>query len=269
MRRNVIRMTVAVTVALGLAIVPGLFESDPVNAQQETSSVAIGQVAPDDAGQLAMAAAPALSTAELETLQIRKLEMREQTAAALADNGQTGAAGLPLVAGRPTDATTPAEAEFPGNPASLVIGRNNRNTNANNPAKGSTLAEPAAANNSRRVFAAGNFNHAEVSTNGGATWADVPLPAGPAAAPIVCCDHDVVIDDASRVTFHSTLYINAAVTTGAVRIFVRRVPPLADCSYTVEGPIANKLPDYPHIGLTKRFLYLARTTSERPAASRG
>ena len=77
MRRNVIRMTVAVTVALGLAMVPGLFESDPVNAQQETSSVAIGQVVPDDAGQLAMAAAPALSTAELETLQIRKLEMRE------------------------------------------------------------------------------------------------------------------------------------------------------------------------------------------------
>jgi hypothetical protein len=256
MRRNVIRMTVAVAVALGLAIVPGLFESDPVNAQQETSSVAIGQVAPDDAGELATAAAAALSPAELEALQIRKLEMREQMAA-LADTGQTGAAGLPLVAGRPTDATTPAEAEFPGNPASLVIGRNNRNTNANNPAKGSTLAEPAAANNSRRVFAAGNFNHAEVSTNGGSTWADVPLPPGPAAAPIVCCDHDVVIDDASRVTFHSTLYINAAVTTGAVRIFVRRVPPLADCSYTVEGPIANRLPDYPHIGLTKRFVYLS------------
>ena len=58
MRRNVIRMTVAVTVALGLAMVPGLFESGQVNAQPEASSVAIGQVAPDDAGQLATAAAP-------------------------------------------------------------------------------------------------------------------------------------------------------------------------------------------------------------------
>jgi hypothetical protein len=256
MRRYVIQMTVAVTAALGLSMLPGILESGQVNAQQEAASVAIGQVAPDDAGQLAMAAAPNLSRAELEALQIRKLEMREQMAA-LADNGQTGAAGLPLVAGRETNATTPDETEFPGNPALLIIGRNNRNTNANNPAKGSTLAEPAAANNALRVFAAGNFNHAEVSNNGGTTWADVPLPAGPLAAPIVCCDHDVVIDDASRVTFHSTLYINAALTTGAVRIFVRRVPPLADCSYTVEGPIANRLPDYPHIGLTKRFLYLS------------
>jgi hypothetical protein len=256
MRRNVIRMTVAVTVALGLAVVPGLYESGQVIAEQGASSVAIGQVAPDDAGQLALAAAPALSPAELETLQIRKLEMRDQMAA-LADNGLTGAAGLPLVAGRATNTSTADEGQFPGNPALFVIGRNNRNTNANNPAKGSTLAEPAAANNSLRVFAAGNFNHAEVSTNGGVTWADVPLPAGPAAAPTLCCDHDVVIDDASRVTFHSALYINAALTTGAVRIFVRRVPPLADCSYTVEGPIPNRLPDYPHIGLTKRFLYLS------------
>jgi hypothetical protein len=249
-------MTAAVMLALALAIVPGLLGRGEVTAEQAASGVAIGQVAPDDASQVAVAAAPALSAAQLEALQIRKLEMRDQTAS-LASTLRTGAPGLPLVAGRETSATTLDETQFPGNPALLVIGRNNRNTNANNPAKGSTLAEPAAANNARRVFAAGNFNHAEVSNNGGVTWADVPLPAGPAAAPIVCCDHDVVIDDASRVTFHSTLYINAALTTGAVRIFVRRVPPLADCSYTLEGPIANRLPDYPHIGLTKRFLYLS------------
>lgn len=255
MRRHVIRMTAAIALALGLAIVPGLLGSGQVTAEQATSSVAIGQVAPDDASQLALSAAPEMSAAQLEALQLRKLAMREQSVS-LANNLQT-APGLPLVAGRETSATTQDETQFPGNPALLVIGRNNRNTNANNPAKGSTLAEPAAANNALRVFAAGNFNHAEVSNNGGVTWADVPLPAGPAAAPIVCCDHDVVIDDASRVTFHSTLYVNAALTTGAVRIFVRRVPPLADCSYTLEGPIANRLPDYPHIGLTKRFLYLS------------
>jgi hypothetical protein len=68
----------------------------------------------------------------------------------------------------------------------------------------------------------------------------------------------VVIDDARRVTFHSTLYINSAATNGVVRIFVRRSPPAAACSYTIDpaGAANNSLPDYPHIGLTKRFLYL-------------
>jgi hypothetical protein len=237
----------------------------PVSEAQAAaaSGIETGQVEPDDAGQLALAPASSLSTAQLEQLQLRKLQMREQMAA-LAQSSAASPAGLPLVAGRPTNATSADEVQFHGNPATLVIGRNNRNTNANNPAKGSTLAEPAAANNALRVFAAGNFNHAEVSQNGGLTWADVPLPAGPAAAPFVCCDHDVVIDDARRVTFHSTLYVNAALTTGAVRIFVRRNPPLADCSYTVEGPIAGRLPDYPHINLTKRFLYLS-TNNVGPA----
>ena len=210
-RGIVVAAVIAVGVHFGYA--PGI--QVPVSDAQTVASskVEIGQVAPDDVGQLALAAAPALSPAQLEQLQIRKLQMREQMIARV-DSNQANQAGLPLVAGPAANVVRADEAQFPGNPALTIIGRNNRNTNANNPAKGSTLAEPAAANNSRRVFAAGNFNHAEVSTNGGATWADVPLPAGPAAAPIVCCDHDVVIDDASRITFHSTLYINAAVTTG-------------------------------------------------------
>src|SRR5207249_4600766 len=54
-----------------------------------------------------------------------------------------------------------------GTPSQLVIGRNSKNTNANGP-DGSSLAEPAAANNARAIFAAGNFDHAEFSTDGGA-----------------------------------------------------------------------------------------------------
>jgi hypothetical protein len=219
--------------------------------------VSIGQIAPDDPAELAAAVAPQLSAAEMEDLQLRLLQMREQMSAGAAGESAVSPGSTPLVAGRATDVAMPADTQFPGNPATLVIGRNNKNTNANNAAKGSTLAEPAAANNAMRVFAAGNFNHAEVSVNGGATWADVPIPAGPTAAPNACCDHDVVIDDASRITFHSVLYTNATLTTGAVRVFVRRIPPAANCSYTIEGPVTNRLTDYPHIALTKRFLYLS------------
>ena len=70
------------------------------------------------------------------------------------------------------------------NPQNLVIGRNSRNTRAQ-VAGNSTLAEPAAANNGPLVFAAGNFAHAEFSNNGGATWTNIPLPGGPADAPIL------------------------------------------------------------------------------------
>ncbi len=246
-----------VTTAVGVRLVPAPATHVPASEAQAVAATGVetGQIAPDGAGQAALAAAaPSLSPTQLERLQIRKLQMREQMAA-FVDSGAASPAALPPVAGRATTVTT-AAAQFHGDPATLVIGRNDQNTNANNPTKGSNLAEPAAANNALRVFAAGNFNHAEVSTDGGVTWADVPLPGGPAAAPIVCCDHDVIIDDARRVTFHSTLYVNGPLTTGAVRIFVRRDPPLADCAYTF-GPVANRLPDYPHLGLTKRFLYLS------------
>ena len=82
----------------------------------------------------------------------------------------------------------------------------------------------------------------------------MPLPGGPAATPINCCDQYVVVDNARRVFFHEDLYINASVTVGAVRIYVRQTLPAASCSYTFA--IGNALPDFPKLGLTKRFLYL-------------
>lgn len=212
-------------------------------------------LSPDSAAEIA-STGPTLSAAELKAVQARLLQVRESTALAnSARETGTAAPGLPQVKG--TETTIGAAAEVV-NPQNLVIGRNNRNTNANNAALGSTLAEPAAANNAMRVFAAGNFNHAEVSANGGVAWANVPLPGGPADAPIYCCDNDVLIDDARRFFFHSGLYINNAATNGVVRIFVRRPDTSLACSYTIDpaGAANNILPDYPHIGITKRFLYL-------------
>lgn len=241
---------------LALAVVYG--SSPPAFAQEVARyQVQTGTIAPDSAAALE-ATQVQLSRDQLEALQRRKLELRERTAA-LWERNVEGPPGPPMARGRETEVQQPYDAQFHGVPGLLIIGRNNLDTNGNNAAKASTLAEPAAANNALDVFAAGNFNHAEFSSDGGTTWADVALPGGPADAPILCCDHDVVIDDARRVTFHSTLYINSTVTNGAVRIFVRPSPPAAACSFTIDpaGTADNILPDFPHLGLTKRFLYLS------------
>jgi len=60
------------------------------------------------------------------------------------------------------------------------------------------------------------------------------------------------------VTFHSDLYINASQSNGVVRIFVRRTPPAAASFFNIDpaGAANNILPDFPKLGLTKRFLYL-------------
>jgi hypothetical protein len=234
----------------------------------------VGEIRLLDAGELAAAEGPQLSADELQALVLRKLELREQVTSQV-NNNPPSPPGLPLVRGRAAQIDEPVEldtegGEFHGTPSTLVLGRNNKNTRANDAALGSTLAEPAAANNARLVFSAGNFRHAEFSTNGGATYTNVPLPGGPADAPILCCDHDVVIDDARRVTFHSALYINSSVTNGVVRIFVRRnIGPVADCALDIDpaGTANNILPDYPHLGLTKQFLYL--TINAIPTAGTG
>ncbi|WP_128379926.1 hypothetical protein [Streptomyces cavernae] len=148
-------------------------------------------------------------------------------------------------------------------PGTLVIGRNNKNTvaNTNTCGTGSTLAEPAAANEGPHVFASGNLSHQEFSTNGGATWnCASAFPAGPAEAPIPWGDTDVVYDHSRSVTFHSVMYLNSSATNGVVRVFVRRSIPAADnCSYTLDfDPSAtNVIPDYPHLGLSNDFLYVS------------
>src|SRR5262245_61101782 len=146
-------------------------------AQPATVQGMIEPDAPSEADTLAAQVSPARHAALVESY----LQERERQAAWV-DNNPAHPQGLPLTPGRQTDVIS-AETEVV-NPQLLVIGRNSKNTNANNAALASTLAEPAAANNALHVFAAGNFNHAEFSVDGGTTWANVPLPGGPADAPI-------------------------------------------------------------------------------------
>ncbi|MPZ58568.1 MAG: hypothetical protein GEU91_19165 [Rhizobiales bacterium] len=152
----------------------------------------------------------------------------------------------------------------------LLIGRNAKNTRAE-VSGNSTLAEPAAINNRGQVLYAGNFRHLEYSTNHGLSYADRTIPAGPADAPTVCCDNDMVIDDTTKIGFHSTLYVNGALTNGVVRIFVKRAANLGQtlCRYTIDPAGANNniLPDYPHIALSKNFLYL--TINALPTSNTG
>src|SRR5439155_24263461 len=186
----------------------------------------------------------------------RRLELREQMAPP-EENNRPSPPELPLVRGRETQVAVPADAQVLGDPSLFVVGRNSLNTNANS-SNGNTLAEPAAANSAKHIFSAGNVRHAEFSTDGGLTYTNVPIPGGPTDAPIALGDTDVIIDDARRVTFWSQLYVNSTVSNGVIRIFVRSNIPTADCSFDIDpgGTANNILPDYPHIGLTKRFLYL-------------
>lgn len=246
-------MAITLIIAINFYYLITPTEMEAQTGSQNQVETGVIEVNPPEAE---MVLAPQLSPEEMEAFHLGWLERREKIAGEV-DNNPISPPGLPALQGRPS-VTSDAQSEFHGIPGTLVIGRNNKNTNANNAAKGSTLAEPAAANNGLHVFAAGNLNHAEWSINGGATWTDVALPAGPAEAPTQWGDHDVTIDDARRVFFHSAMYLNSAKTNGIVRIFVRRTPPGASCSYDIDpgGTADNVVPDYPHIGLTKRYLYL-------------
>ena len=167
MQKNCLHVVKGMTyIVAGLVF---LFSTTATSVAQEreslSSEVQTGQLAPDSAAALKKSA-PLFSPQQYEALLQRKLARREEVAARYSTE-LLAPPGLPLEAGRPTEAKS-AQTEFPPNPQNLVIGRNNKNTNANNPDLASTLAEPAAANNSRQVFAAGNFNHAEASPDGGA-----------------------------------------------------------------------------------------------------
>ncbi|MGW6924840.1 hypothetical protein ACWGA9_26780 [Streptomyces sp. NPDC054950] len=144
----------------------------------------------------------------------------------------------------------------------LVVARNYRNFAATSNACGtaSVLAEPAAANDGRHVFYSGNLTHQEFSTDGGASYTCTdPYPAGPAEAPLPFGDTDVIYDQTRGVTLHSAMYLNDQGSNGIVRVFVRRSIPRPDnCYYDVDfDPAAtNVTPDYPHLGISKKHLYI-------------
>jgi hypothetical protein len=213
----------------------------------------------------AVAAGAQLSGDQRETLLRRSLESREQWATRV-DNNPPSPPGLPLIRGleaqiRESKAQIrQSEAPVQDSPADIVIERNNLNPNANN-----NLAEPVAVNSGRVVFFAGN-THAEFSIDGGVTWTDnSPASDGPPKAPLPCCDNDIVMDSARRVAFWSVLYRHPTNPTGIVRIHVRHLlsgDPINDCQYDFDPGqgIFDTDTDFPHLGLTKNFLWL--TTAE-------
>lgn len=217
-------------------------------------------LAPDNPADLARATAPVMSAAERDDFLRRFYARREAKAAtavaapAAVVDPQT-AAGVRYVA--PTDPVSVSpRSELPD---TLQIGRNSKNLNAEL-AGNSTLAEPAAINNRNHVLYAGNFAHVEVSFNHGASFHALSIPAGPADAPIQCCDNDMAVDESTHTGFHSHLYTNAAQTNGVVRIFVKDPGNIGrtKCTYTIDpaGAADNILPDYPHIAVSEGHLYL-------------
>jgi hypothetical protein len=200
-----------------------------------------------------------LSPAEKESILRRMRDLRERLANE-AQKKMKRDVGKPPIAVPPTSASARPPEDF-------LIGRNSKNTQAEVLGE-STIAEPAAINRKKKVFAAGNFNHAEYSTDHGVTWVDRSPPGGPADAPIGCCDNDAVIDDDSKIGLHSFLYINGAQTNGIVRIFVRPKNNLGDisCFYDIDpaGAANNIVPDYPHIALTDNFAYLSINAMPTP-----
>jgi hypothetical protein len=244
------------TLSMVVALLAATFTATPLSAQSDADVTGSGVAHPSFPSEAEIA--PDISPQQHEALFSQLLEKREKFAAeaqAKAGVADTGGAGQEALG--PQTGVAGAAREAPG---TLVIGRNLKNTLAE-AAANSTLAEPAAINNRAQVLYAGNLRHIERSLNHGSTYAALSFPAGPADAPTVCCDNDMTQDDVTKIGFVSTLYVNAGLTNGVVRIFVRPAANLAatSCFYTIDpaGTGNNILPDYPHIALSRNFLYLS------------
>lgn len=226
-------------------------------AAAEKHSTITESIAPDTAPAEAEAVLSSTPVAAREAIYKKILTLRERIADQV-DNNPLGESEVTSEIRVPNVGPTHvggAEELGIELPSDLLIGRNVKNTRA---LTGSTLAEPAAVNEGKLLFYMGN-TYASYSIDGGVTWVNVPIPAGPTEAPNVCCDPDVIYDRARGVIFWSILYTNSDATNGVVRIFVRPVVSAANtCSYTFDpgGTANNILPDYPHLGLSNDFLYL-------------
>jgi hypothetical protein len=227
-------------------------------------------LSPEDPAELSRAPAPAMSAAEMEDFIKRFHAKREAraaraVAAAASDVDAETSAAVGRVA--PTIIGANNAAKFPD---TITVGRNLKNTKAE-AAGNSTLAEPAAANNRNQVVYAGNFSHAERSTNHGLTYTSFTIPAGPADAPIRCCDNDMAYDEATNTVFHVHLYTNSAQTNGVVRIFVKNPANLSltKCSYLIDpgGGAASTASTKPKCATASRPQRIHSPSSKATSAS--
>lgn len=259
---KVIAVVIAVVVLFTSTISASTSGMYGVDAQAEVTSEEIIQ--PDAESELQPGIE--LSAKELEALESKLTAVREKYDAQVDNFVGATSDGLADVFVAPTGRQAwpklDSEAYLPL--PNTVYALNQLNTRANT--VGSTLAEPAAANEGPYIFATGN-THAEYSLNRGSTWTAVAIPAGPADAPFTCCDLDVVYDRSRGLTIWSALQTNSAVTNGVIRLFVRRTVDTANaCSYTIDpGGAGTLLPDYPHLGLSDNWLYLS--TNNLPGSS--
>lgn len=250
MKKKIIVLSLILTGITGSFFLP---EKGYSQMAPEASSISTETISRDADVTSELPASAIFSAEEIEAVRQQWLDQRDLIDS-MVDSNPASPAGLPLKKGREVNVIDPSIMEAP---STFTVSRNNKNTIANG-AAGSVLAEPAAASEGMEVFYAGN-NYASYSTDGGATWVNVPIPAGPADALVPCCDNDVVHDKGHGETFWSTLYLNAARTNGVIRIYVRpTIPGATACSYTIDpgGTADNVVPDYPHLGLSNNYLYL-------------
>ncbi len=135
-------------------------------------------------------------------------------------------------------------------------------TNPNLPLAGQTIVvEPSVSNQSLNVFYLSN-DRADFSSDGGTTFTQLNIPAGPPDAPNFCCDQTIVYDPSHSMWIWSRLYVNAGSSNGVVHISVIKNAPTVACTYKYDpgGSADNMLPDYPQIGLSDDFFW--QSTSE-------
>jgi hypothetical protein len=237
--------------------------ADEASDSQSASSEAATTTSARTTREVAVPDAPGLPAATGTSAQIRaRVEALTDARDRRDDEAQRGVANRPAprVGALPRPTAIAAESEV------LSVPRNVPNSVA--PGVSSTLAEPATAADGRSAIYSGNTYFSR-TTDDGATWTQETIPGGPADAPNVCCDPDVVYSPATDTIFNIMLYTNAAQTNGVVRIWVRddgnsphrsdgRTPSV-DCTYTIDpgGAADNLLPDYPHIAVSDNFLYLS------------
>ena len=119
----------------------------------------------------------------------------------------------------------------------------------------STLGEPATVNMGKEVFYTGN-TFASFSSDEGVSWTQRAFPSPFIAGETVCCDQDLEVDRGRDRVFWGLLYLNANGTHGTVTIAVMNSPASApSCVYDLDIG-TNRLPDYPHLGLSNDFLYV-------------
>ena len=272
----------ALIVALVLAGLPYPFSTLHLTAQSAgdiPAALTVLNLAP--AG---LSAAPQLSALELQAIRDRILQIHNRMAAQ-ERQASDGPGGIPRVAGpetvvRRTGSVTPPAApqapavrSLPGAASGLLtqsfvgvenqidFGRDNRDPFASDTGgcgAPSDVAELVGASNGLAAFAAGNCSHVEASQTGGATWDPNLVTPGPPPTTTVCCDHDVIYDDSTRVVFHTDLYTNGSGTQTAIGIDVYRFmwnQSMPSCTYFI-GPFAGML-DFPHVGLTKSALFIS------------